>query len=141
VVACTSCGKRNRVPLTAKGTPSCAVCGTGLPWVVDAGEQDFDQATSATVPVIVDLWAPWCGPCRTLSPAIEALAAERAGRLKVVKVNVDEAPGISQRFQVQGIPTLLLVLDGGVRSRQVGALPAAALRRWLDDHTSGLGGS
>lgn len=83
-------------------------------------------------PVVVDFWAPWCGPCRMVSPELEKLAAERAGRLKLVKVNADEAPRLSQRFEVQAIPTLLVLRDGKVLAKQVGAAPARVLRTWLD---------
>ena len=84
------------------------------------------------MPVLVDLWATWCGPCRTLSPALEQLATERAGSLKLVKVDVDNAPQLSQRFHVQAVPTLLLLDGGRVLARQSGAAPLAALRSWLD---------
>jgi thioredoxin 2 len=127
-----ACGKRNRVPSIASGTPQCGSCHVALPWVVDALEPDFAAATRAPVVVLVDLWAPRCGPCRTISPLIEQAAADLAGRLKVVKVNVDLAPGISRTFGVQGIPTILLLRDGKEVARQVGALPGHALRAWID---------
>ena len=88
-------------------------------------------ATPSTV--LVDLWAPWCGPCRTVSPALEQLAAERAGELKLVKVNVDDAPAISQRLSVQAVPTLLITRGGDILDRRAGAAPVAALRAWLDE--------
>lgn len=132
VTACPSCGTRNRLPVVATGKPRCASCHRDLPWLVDAGEADFDAAIGGGTTVLVDLWAPWCGPCRTMAPVLEQLANERAGTLKVVKVNVDEAPGISGRYQVQGIPTLLLFRQGRLVDRQVGAAPGDALRRWLD---------
>ena len=83
--------------------------------------------------MIVDLWAPWCGPCRMVSPALENLARTYAGRVKLVKVNVDEAQGLARRFDAQSIPTLLVLRDGEVVARQIGAAPESALRRWLDD--------
>lgn len=132
VTACPSCGTRNRVPTVAAGKPRCASCHHDLPWLVEVGEPDFDAAVTGTTPVLVDLWAPWCGPCRTMAPVLEQLSRERAGTLKVVKVNVDEWPGISARYQVQGIPTLLLFLNGRLVDRQVGAAPGEALRRWVD---------
>ena len=93
-------------------------------------------AVATSVPVLVDLWAPWCGPCRMVTPILADLAVRRAGELKIVKVNVDDSPGIAARYQVQGIPTLLLHNGGRLTARQTGALPAPALARWLDAHTS-----
>lgn len=134
VVACPACGKRNRMPASATGSPACAACKTALPWIVDANEDDVDDALVAGIPVLVDVWAPWCGPCRTVAPIIEQVARERAGRLKVVKVDVDELPHVAARYGVQGVPTLLLLERGREVARQVGAVPAAALERWLDAH-------
>jgi thioredoxin 2 len=133
LVTCPNCGRRNRVPAAASGTPRCGNCHKPLPWIVNAGDADFEKvAEHASVPALVDLWAPWCGPCRMVSPALEQLATEMAGRLKLVKVNVDESPRLQQRFGVQAIPTLLLLRDGAVAARQTGAAPAAALRTWLE---------
>ena len=131
IVVCPSCGKKNRVPPSAAGLPRCASCHTDLPWLVDAGENDFVAVTRIRVPVLVDLWAPWCGPCRIVAPGVERAAREFAGKLKVVKVNVDDAPGVSVRFGVQGIPTLLVLRDGEPIARQVGALPADRLVAWV----------
>jgi len=131
IVTCAACGKKNRVPLSANGIPRCASCHTNLPWLVDAGEADFAEAVSSRLPVLVDLWAPWCGPCRMVAPGVEQAASEFAGRLKVVKVNVDQAPGVSARFGVQGIPTLLVLRDGEPVARQVGALPPDQLLGWV----------
>jgi thioredoxin 2 len=131
VVACPACGVRNRVPSVARGVPRCAACHRDLPWLVEAGEDNFDRVVDGPLPVLVDLWAPWCGPCRTVAPAVERAAQDLAGRLKVVKVNVDQAPGISAGFGVQGIPTMLLLRDGDVIARQVGALPERQLLAWV----------
>jgi thioredoxin 2 len=133
VIACPNCGRKNRVPAAANGTPRCGNCHKPLPWIVDAGDDDFAEvAEKAPVPALIDLWAPWCGPCRMVSPALEQLATEMAGKLKLVKVNVDESPRLQQRFGVQAIPTLLLLRKGAVAARQTGAAPAAALRTWLE---------
>jgi thioredoxin 2 len=133
LVRCENCGRRNRVPAAAAGTPRCGNCHQPLPWIVDAGDEDFAEvAERASVPALIDLWAPWCGPCRMVSPALEQLATEMAGRLKLVKVNVDESPKLQQRFGVQAIPTLLVLRGGAVAARQTGAAPAAALRTWLE---------
>ena len=119
--------------MTASGVPRCGKCRSPLPWITDAGDEDFDLiAEAAAIPVLVDLWAEWCGPCRMVSPALEQLAHERAGRLKLVKVNVDQSPRLARRFDVQGIPTLLLLKNGTTISRQTGAAPVHVLRDWVE---------
>jgi thioredoxin 2 len=132
-VTCGSCGATNRVPAVAEGTPRCGRCTSPLPWVVDADDGDFHAvADGSSLPVLVDVWAPWCGPCRMVSPALEKLAVELAGRLKLVKVDADENPQVSRRFEVQSIPTLVLLRQGEVLDQQVGALPEHRLRSWLE---------
>jgi thioredoxin 2 len=91
-----------------------------------------EVAERASVPVVVDLWAPWCGPCRMVSPALAQVATDMAARLRLVKVNVDDSPRLQQRFAVQSIPTLLVMREGKVTSRQVGAAPTEALRSWVE---------
>jgi len=101
--------------------------------MADADDSTFAEvAEAARLPVVVDLWAPWCGPCRTVSPALEQLARDLAGKIKLVKVNVDTSPQISQRFAVQAIPTLLVLRHGQVTARQTGAVPLSTLRTWVD---------
>ena len=132
-VTCPHCGKRNRVPAAAEGKPRCANCHRWLPWIVSTEDRDFASVVeTASVPVLVDLWATWCGPCRMVSPALEQLAAERAGQLKLVKIDVDKSPATSQRFTVRAVPTLLLMHHGQVLARQSGAASVAVLRNWLD---------
>ena len=138
LMPCPSCGATNRVPIERVTTGTKAVCGrcktplaTAAPVIVD--DRTFaDVVERSPVPVLVDMWAPWCGPCRMVSPALENLARQYAGKMKLVKVNVDESPAISRRFEVQGIPTLLLVREGEVVARQTGAAPEPTLRAWLD---------
>ena len=133
-IRCGHCGQRNRVPDAAAGTPRCGKCHQPLPWITDADDTTFgDVAEAAKIPVIVDLWAPWCGPCRIVSPALEQLARDLAGRVKLVKVNVDVSPQVSERFGAQAIPTLLVLRGGRVAARQTGAAPLAALRAWVDN--------
>ena len=96
-------------------------------------DADFaDVADTSPVPVLLDLWAPWCGPCRTVSPALEGLARDLAGRIKLVKVNVDAAPALARRFDVQAVPTLLVLRHGKPVARQTGAESQPALRRWVE---------
>jgi thioredoxin 2 len=138
IVQCQICGRKNRVPAAASGTPRCGQCKSPLPWITDAGDDSFAEiAEASAIPVLVDLWAPWCGPCRMVSPALEQLARERAGQLKLVKVNVDDAPNLSRRFSAQAIPTLVLMVGGREVARQVGAAPEHALRNWLDQSRQG----
>ena len=142
VVVCPACNRKNRVPAAASGIPRCAHCQTLLPWIAEAGEGSYDEVVERSpVPVLVDLWAPWCGPCRMVSPALEKLAGEFAGRMKLAKVNVDEAPSISRRFGVQGIPTLLVTNEGQVVARQTGAAPEGVLRSWLANALAASAGS
>ena len=133
VVVCEHCDTKNRLPAAANGTPRCGNCHQPLAWIVDAGDADFTEiAQQASVPVLVDLWAEWCSPCRQVSPALARLARERAGQVKLVKVDVDRAPMLSKRYDVQAIPTLIVLRGGEVIARQTGAAPANVLREWLD---------
>ena len=132
-VECSNCGAQNRVPAVAEGVPRCGKCGTPLRWVVDATDDEFRAVVDeSSLPVLVDVWAPWCGPCRMVSPALEKLAGELAGKLKLVKVNADDNPEVSQRFDVKSIPTLVILDHGEVVDKQIGALPAHQLRSWLE---------
>ena len=128
IVQCPTCATKNRLPLAAHGHPRCAACKTDLPWLVEAGDDDFAAAADTTALVLVDLWAPWCGPCRLVAPVLETLSKELAGQLKVVKVNVDLAPQTALRYRAQSIPMLLLMRDGQVVDTMIGAQPAPILR-------------
>jgi thioredoxin 2 len=131
IATCPSCGARNRLRPHATAVPRCARCKAPLPWLVDASADTFDEEVRAPVPVIVDFWAPWCGPCRMVSPALERLARERAGALKVVKLNVDEAPELAAEYRAMSIPLLVVMRDGEEVDRVVGALPPPELERRL----------
>ena len=134
VLTCPNCGTANRIAPSERGAPHCGNCGKPLPWVVDADEATFEVEAKAAPTVVVDLWAPWCGPCRVVSPMLEELAREHAGRLKVIKVNVDENPGLSRRYGAMSIPTLVVLRDGQEVDRVVGAMPKPALAQRLVPH-------
>ena len=131
IISCPSCGARNRVGPIASGTPRCPRCKHALPWIVDADAGTFAEETRASVPVVVDYWAAWCGPCRMISPVLEDLAQRHAGQLKVVKVDVDANPGLAARFGAQSIPLLVVIRDAREVDRIVGALPRQALEQRL----------
>ena len=131
IITCASCAARNRVGAIAQGVPRCPRCKAQLPWVVDADGGTFTDETTASVPVVVDFWAAWCGPCRMISPVLEDLAKSHAGHLKVVKVDVDANPELGQRFGAQSIPLLVVIRDGQEVDRIVGAMPRAALQQRL----------
>lgn len=134
ILTCPTCGTRNSITPSERGAPHCGNCGKPLPWVVDANEATFQVETKASPTIVVDLWAPWCGPCRVVSPILEELARDYAGRLKVVKVNVDENQGLAVRYDAMSIPTMIVMRDGEVVDRIVGAMPKPALAARIAPH-------
>jgi thioredoxin 2 len=134
LLRCVSCGKLNKIRASERGVPHCGSCGKPLPWLVNATDATFDVEAKAAPAVVVDLWAPWCGPCRFVSPILEELSREYAGRLKVVKVNVDDNPATAQRFEAYSIPTMVVIKNGRVVDRIVGALPKSSLTVRLTPH-------
>jgi thioredoxin 2 len=143
ILACPRCGARNRTRTDHAGEqPKCGRCHAALSAAasslgrpVKVTDQTFRaEVEQSTVPVLVDFWAPWCGPCRAVAPMLEQLAGERAGRLKVAKVNVDENAGLSSRFSIRSIPTLALFRDGKLIDEIRGAVPKATLEARLAGH-------
>jgi thioredoxin 2 len=137
MIVCPACGATNRVPgdKVAQGlAPVCGKCKTPLPMgkpqpVTDASfAQDVERSP---VPVLVDAWAPWCGPCHMIAPVIDQLATELAGRVRVVKLNVDDNPRTAARFDLRSIPTLLVLKDGREIDRLVGVQPKQEIMRRL----------
>jgi thioredoxin 2 len=132
------------VPAVADGNPRCGNCHRPLPWITDADDSSFSEiADKSPRVVLVDLWATWCGPCRMVSPALQQLATEMADHLKLVKVDIDRSPALAQRFQVQAVPTLLVMRNGEIVARRSGAAPVAVLGTWVQDaiHQSERGSS
>ena len=130
LMRCPSCGATNRVPrarVESGEQPVCGRCKTPLGAAahpVTVTDQNFhSEVEAASLPVLLDLWAAWCGPCRVIAPVIEQLAGELAGRVKVGKLDVDKNPQTAARFGVQSIPTLLVFKGGHEVDRLVGALP------------------
>jgi thioredoxin 2 len=127
ILTCTNCGAKNRIRPKASGVPSCGKCGQALPWLVNASDATFSSEADSAVPVIVDLWAPWCGPCRFVSPILEEISRDYRGRVKVVKVNVDDNPALARRFEAYSIPTMVVLRGGEPVDRIVGAMPKPQL--------------
>lgn len=140
-IQCPQCGSKNRVPaekLRGGFEPVCGRCKKPLlsiqPEIVtDANFQE--RVERSPLPVLLDMWAPWCGPCRMVGPIVEQLASELAGRVRVAKLNVDENPMTQARFGVRSIPTLLVLKDGREVDRLVGALPKQEILRRLQEVT------
>jgi thioredoxin 2 len=130
-IPCPHCGATNRLPAARiDDTPVCGKCGQALlaGQPIELGDTDFDAVVDETrLPVIVDFWAPWCGPCRMMAPAFAQAAKQLEGRALFVKVNSDDNPALSQRYGIRSIPTLVKLANGREVGRQSGALPAGAI--------------
>jgi thioredoxin 2 len=142
VVACGACGKSNRLAYERLGDAvRCGQCkqplaAPGVPIELHRSE-DFDRLVArASLPVVVDYWAPWCGPCRMVAPELQKVAARRAGHVLVVKVNTDELSDLGQRFDVRSIPTLAVFARGREIARMTGARPAPDIEAFIAQATA-----
>jgi thioredoxin 2 len=143
VVVCSRCGTKNRVDETRLATSDakCGRCGEKLEASsnvhdskpINITDQTFEREVLQTTgrPVLVDCWAPWCGPCRMIAPVLDQLAAESNGSYRIAKLNVDENPQISSRFQIASIPTMLIFKDGKLIDRLIGAQPKQTIAERL----------
>ncbi len=138
-VVCRRCGATNRVDLEKAGKGLQAVCGrckaalNAVSQVMEVGEAGFDeQVLGSPLPVLLDVWAAWCAPCRGMAPIIEELASSLSGRLRVAKLDVDQNPAAAARLRIEGIPTLILFKEGREIARMIGARPKGDILAALD---------
>ncbi|EKV32436.1 Thioredoxin [Caenispirillum salinarum AK4] len=139
-IACPQCLATNRVPEDKPAEKArCGSCKAALfdGHPVEADEKSFDTLVNRTdIPVVVDFWAPWCGPCRMMAPAYEQAAAHLEPEVRLLKVDTQANPGLAARFGIRSIPTLAVFKDGKEVTRQAGAMPGPQLIRWIESVTA-----
>jgi thioredoxin 2 len=148
LISCPGCGATNRVPqekLDRGLAPVCGRCRTRLavrPETMTVSDATFAaDVESSPLPVVLDVWAPWCGPCRLIGRMIDELASEMAGRVRFAKLNIDQNPATAARYNVSGVPTLLVLQAGRELDRIVGALPKSVIRQRLQQVLAGSTGT
>jgi thioredoxin 2 len=135
IAACPQCGAKNRLKSAPSDqVPICGKCKASLPWIVSTTDISFRKELETETPVLVDFWAQWCAPCRMTAPVLESLAQDKAGQIKILKINIDENPATAGQFNVRSIPTLILFKNGHPVETLVGAMPKEALLAKLDPH-------